>query len=374
MSLELTNVVTISVSTAPIGLGDYNVNNIALFTQETPVDDPGDYGVYVSPAAVAADWGSASEAYLQAVAIFSQTPNILNGGGNLIIAKSTAPELLEVAIARIAADIFFVGVLSQFEGADAAAQLVTATAIQAMGDKVWIFPQFESSAIAGVFTTLKDASLDKTRCILYTEDGDIEGARVMGAAYAGGGFATNFESSNATSTRNLKSLVGITPDSGITQTIYTAAETAGVDLYVNYAGVPAVASFGANKYFDQVYNLIWFVSQLQVLGFNALREVSTKVPQTEPGMTILKGAYRKVCEQGLTNAFLAPGEWNSSEWFGVQEDFDRNVRQRGYYIYSAPIADQLQATRDAREAPSIQIAIKEAGAIHSSIVNVLVEA
>ena len=374
MSLELTNVVTISVSTAPIGLGDYNVNNVALFTREEPVVDPGDYGVYVSPAAVAADWGSASEVYLQAVAIFSQTPNILNGGGNLIIAQSDAPELLEEAVARIAALIFFVGILSQYEGADAAAQLVTATAIQAMGDKVWILPQHETSAIAGIFTTLKDASLDKTRCILYTEDGDAEGARVMGAAYAGGGFATNFNSSNATSTRNLKSLVGIVPDSGITQTIYTQAETAGVDLYVSYAGVAAVASFGANKYFDQVYNLIWFVSQLQVLGFNALREVSTKVPQTESGMTILKGAYRKVCEQGLVNSFLAPGQWNSSEWFGNQEDFDRNVLQRGYYIYSAPIANQLQASRDARIAPTIQIAIKEAGAIHSSIVNVLVEA
>lgn len=374
MSLELSNVITVSVSQAPTGLGEYNVNNVALFTRETPVVDPGDYGVYVSPAAVATDWGSTSEAYLQAVALFSQRPNILNGGGNLIIVPTGATELLEEAVERVKDLVFFVGVLAAFEGADATAQETTATAIQAYGDKIWIFPQHETSAIAGIFTTIKDASLDKTRCLLYTEDGDAQGARIMGAAYAGGAFSTNFDASNSTSTRNLKTLIGITPDSGITQTIYASCATAGVDLYVNYAGAPSVVSNGANLYFDRVYNLIWFVSRLQVDGFNALATVTTKVPQTEPGMDLLKGALREVCEAAVFNAFVAPGQWNSSEWFGNQDDFDKNIRQKGFYIYSAPVASQSQADRAARIAPTIQIAIKEAGAIHSAVINVLIEA
>lgn len=372
--LELTNVINISVAEAPVGLDEFQVNNIAIFTRETPVDDPGDYGVYVSPSAVAADWGSTSEAYLQAVKIFSQKPNILNGGGKLIIVETGAAELLEDAIDRVKDSVYFVGVLATFEGASAEAQLTTSSAIEAMGDKIWIFPQYTTASVAGIFTDILDANNHSTRCILYTEGGDEQSARIMGAAYAGGAFSTNFSASNSTSTRNLKTLTGVTPDSGITQTIYTNCQTAGVDLYVSYAGVPAVVSNGENHYFDQVFNLVWFVAQLKVYGFNALQGVSTKIPQTEAGMDLLKGAYRKVCEQALVNAYLAPGTWNSSEWFGNQEDFISNIAQRGYYIYSSPIADQSQADRADRIAPTIQIAIKEAGAIHSSIVNVTVEA
>ena len=373
MSLDLTNVITVNVAQAPTGLGNYNVNNVALFTDETPVVAQGDYSVYVSPAAVATDWGTASETYLQAVAFFSQRPNVLNGGGNLIIAEMDA-ELLEVAVARIAALIFFVGIITTEAGADDTADETTATAIQALGDKMWIFTRYLTADITGVFTDIKDASLDKTRCFLYTEDASAQEARIAGAAYAGGGFSTNFPASNSTSTRNLKTLIGITADSGITQTLFTAAATAGVDLYVDYAGAPSVVSNGANLYFDRVYNLIWFVSALQVAGFNALATVTTKIPQTEPGMDLLKGAFRAVCELAVFNAFLAPGQWNSAEWFGNQEDFDRNVRQNGFYIYSSPIADQSQADRNNRIAPTIQIASKEAGAIHKSIVNVLIEA
>jgi hypothetical protein len=143
-----------------------------------------------------------------------------------------------------------------------------------------------------------------------------------------------------------------------------------VDLYVSYAGVPSVVSFGANRYFDEVFNLVWFVSALKVAGFNALARVSNKIPQTEPGMSLLKNAYRLICEEAVNNAYVAPGQWTSAEWFGVQVDMNNSILERGYYIYSQPVNLQSSVDRAARKAPLVQIAIKEAGAIHSS--NVLV--
>ena len=116
------------------------------------------------------------------------------------------------------------------------------------------------------------------------------------------------------------------------------------------------------------------VTQLQVAGFNALATVGTKIPQTEPGMSLLKGAYRRVIEQALTNGYIAPGAWNSAEWFGSQDDMLANILQRGYYIYSQPVNLQLQADRELRKAPLIQIAIKQAGAIHSTSVVVSINA
>lgn len=386
--LSLANIVSISIANNPSGLGDFNVNNIALFSDEVPVANdsassssssgageyvPGPYGeyrVYKSLATVGTDWGTSSETYKQASALFSQQPNILAGGGKLLIFTMGADETLAEAIARTVNSIFYVGIISTAYPTVEADMEALATAVQAYGDKILFLPSNVLSDIAGTFTDIKDASNTNTRCLYYSES--ALDARLFAAAYAGRAFSTNFEGSNTALTMNLKTLQTIEPDDTITQTIYDNAATAGVDLYVSFAGISAVVSNGANSFFDQVHNVIWFVARLKVAGFNALYLVGSKVPQTEAGISVLKGAYREICERALRNGYVAPGSWNSGEWFGNQEDMINNITERGYYIYSAPVSLQAQADREAREAPLIQIAIKEAGAVHSTgvIVNI----
>jgi hypothetical protein len=86
----------------------------------------------------------------------------------------------------------------------------------------------------------------------------------------------------------------------------------------------------------------------------------------------LKGVYRAVLNQGVTNGVLAPGAWNSPVTFGNPQLLLQSVASIGYYVYSQKISAQAQAARAARQAPLVQIAVKMAGAIHSSnvIVNV----
>ena len=209
-----------------------------------------------------------------------------------------------------------------------------------------------------------EASDSHTRCLYY--GGTAQEARLFAAAACGRGMGVNFDGSNTTNTLHMKSLATITPDDTVDQTMLAALEDAGVDAYVDCAGIAMYWSNGANRYFDEVFNLIWFVSQLKVNGFNALRELSTKIPQTEPGMLMLKGAYRQACVQSVVNGMVAPGSWTSAERFGDPEDFDRNIEERGFYIYSQPVALQSAADRADRKAPVIQVAVKLAGAIHSS--------
>lgn len=86
--LAITNIVTINVSQAPLGLGALNVNMLALFTTDpTPAGWAvgQDYAIYVAASSVESDFGTSSETYKQAVAVFSQNPNMLSGGGALII-------------------------------------------------------------------------------------------------------------------------------------------------------------------------------------------------------------------------------------------------------------------------------------------------
>lgn len=84
--LDISNVVRVTLLSALRGLADINTSALALFTNDVPIAAGfGDYGVYKSPAAVAEDWGSTSETARLANAVFSQNPNIISGGGFLVV-------------------------------------------------------------------------------------------------------------------------------------------------------------------------------------------------------------------------------------------------------------------------------------------------
>lgn len=483
--LALTNVINISVSQAQSGIGEYNTSNLGLFTGETAGGGFGSdgYKIYLSPQDVGVDFGTSSQTYAMANAVFSQKPNILAGNGYLavipfeashpaviaqqLITFSIVPtsgsykltygvsetgaiayndnaaavqvalrllsglssvtvtgdytsgftvvftgvsgpatlltntsnslqgagsedsfltiattvvgvaagsqESLAAAISRTADLVQYFGVISaQIESQSD--MLAAAAVIQPL-NKIGFFVQRASASIevGGSLDLLRSGNFSQSRGLYYGANNDSDAIN-MAAAYAGRGLSVNFNGSNTTITMHLKDLIGIQPDPSMTQTLLTKAQAAGADCYVSLQGVSKVFCSGENSFFDQVYNLQWLVGALQVAGFNYLAQSSSKIPQTESGIDGLKGAYRKVCEQAVTNQYCAPGEWNSSTTFGIQSDFLQNITQRGYYIYSQPVALQSQAAREARQAPIIQLAIKEAGSVHSSSVLVYINA
>lgn len=378
--LDITNVVTISLSAAQTGLGEYNVNNLAIFTSDTAGDTFGDLGykIYKSPKEVGIDFGTTSTTYKMALSVFAQTPNILNGDGYLVVIplsyeSGSGYETLADAINRTASLVQYFGILST-KDYDASEVSDAAAVVQTMNKMMFVVSNDAADiAATGSFHDIAEAGYDKTRCLAYLSD-TTEPAKVMAAAYAGRALSTQFEASNTTQTMHLKDLTGVVADPTMTQTQLNLCQSCGADAYVNIAGVAKTFTSGANGFFDQVYNRCWFLGALEVAGFNALAKVSTKVPQTEPGMTILKGAYRLVCERGVRNGYLAPGAWNSADRFGDVEAMLRNIEEVGYYIYSLPVNQQAQTEREERKAPVVQIAVKEAGAIHSSNVIVYINA
>lgn len=378
--LDITNVVTISLSAAQTGLGEYNVNNLAIFTSDAAGDTFGDLGykIYKAPKEVGTDFGTTSTTYKMALSVFAQTPNILNGDGYLVVIPFEEEsgggfETLATAINRTSSLVQYFGILSTKDYSDSEVSAAAAV-VQTMNKMLFVVSNDPADISAlGSFKSIAEAGYDKTRCLSYLSD-TTQPAKVMAAAYAGRALSTQFEASNTTSTMHLKDLVGITADPSMTQTQLNLCQSCGADAYVNIAGVAKTFTSGANGFFDQVYNRCWFLGALEVAGFNALAKVSTKVPQTEPGMTILKGAYRLVCERGVRNGYLAPGAWNSADRFGDVEAMLRNIEEVGYYIYSLPVNQQSQTEREARRAPVVQIAVKEAGAIHSSNVIVYINA
>lgn len=294
-------------------------------------------------------------------------------GINLTVTTTQIGETIAAAIARTEDLVQYFAVIASivFDQADILAAAAIVQPLNKMA--LWVSRTEADIQAGGTIDLLRTGSLTKNRGLYYGGATDASALGFM-AAFAGRMFSTNFDGSNTTQNAHLKTLANVQPDPTMTQTILNEAQIAGADCYVSLQGVPKTFCSGANRFFDQVYNQEWFVGALQVAAFNLLAEVGTKIPQTEAGMSQFKGALRQICEQAVTNQYLAPGTWNSAETFGVLVDFYANIIQKGYYIYSTPISQQSAADRNARIAPLSQIAAKEAGAIDSAVVLININA
>ena len=284
-------------------------------------------------------------------------------------------ETLAEGITRLSKEIYFEGIITTRE-VPQDEYVAASNAVEAFGNRILMLP---ISDVTGLNTIAQQVSANKyTRPVMYltgaTNTEKARNARIFAAAYLSRGLAVNYSGSNTTLTMNLKTLNGIIADTQISETILNNAKTAGVDCYPSIEGLAKVQSFKhANTYFDQVTNLIWFVNTLQREVFNVLARTGTKVPQTEPGLEIIRRSIRQVCNLAVTNGYVAPGQWNSPDTFGNYDDFMRNVSEYGFYEYHQPVAEQLQSEREERQAPVWKIAAKESGAVHSANILIYVE-
>ncbi len=85
-TLPITNVINVSLSNVPVGINLPNVNNLLLLTTDVPTNNE-IFGNYLTTAQVVAQYATTSVTALMANAIFSQSPNLLSGSGQLIIAQ-----------------------------------------------------------------------------------------------------------------------------------------------------------------------------------------------------------------------------------------------------------------------------------------------
>lgn len=496
MEVSLSKIINVTLLGTPQGLPGFNVNSLAIFTDETPGSGFGDdgYKVYYDPTGVAEDFGTDSDTYDHAVAVFSQNPNILSGGGYLVVvpleelaeasagtmltlapgsvetieaiedgaftvsvdgtpqvlsnldfsdcadedaiaavitaglsgavctyvatansnqggylitssttgvlstvSKLSAPVGLELpytdisgatylngagnvriingqaaesaediisAIERTKLEIYYFGVITTTT--PNVADTLNLAAFMQTEDKLLFIGRHLETDIDNVFKPVQEGTLTHTRCFYYTLGADEANQAV--AAYASRLLGTNYSGSNTVSTMHLKTLAGVLPDpDAAASAIDLDAQAYGFDIYVSIAGDPGVISYGANVFSDEIYAQLWFKLALQVAGYNYLKTTNTKIPQTEPGMDGLKGAYADVCLQGVTNGYIGTGlTWTSPTTFGDPDDLRRNIVDAGFYIYSLPVSQQSPADRALRKAPLVQIAVKSAGAIHYS--------
>ena len=87
-TLDLSNVINVTIVSVLSGLGLPNINTIALFTEDVPVTGwtgGQAYKKYTNSSAVAADFGTSSNTFKLVASVFAQQPNLLTTNGYVVV-------------------------------------------------------------------------------------------------------------------------------------------------------------------------------------------------------------------------------------------------------------------------------------------------
>lgn len=185
----------------------------------------------------------------------------------------------------------------------------------------------------------------------------------------GRAFTVNFTGSNTTITLKFKTEPGITYET-LTTAQASAIDAINGNVYVYYANDTAIIQQGVmanGDFFDERHGLDWLQNYVQTNLYNLLYTSTTKIPQTDAGVTRLMTNVEASLDQAVNNGLIAPGVWNGGP-IGQIESGD--TLTKGYYVYAGAVANQAQSDREARKSPVIQAAIKLAGAIHYADVQI----
>lgn len=196
--------------------------------------------------------------------------------------------------------------------------------------------------------------------MLYSKAGN----RKLGVSYMARTHTVNFNGERTAITLHLKTLS--VPAEDYSQTEIDKAKRIGLDIYTTIKDVPCVLSSGANDFVDNVYNLMAYVDAVQTDSFNLLKTTPTKVAQTYSGVDQLEDCVEKTTRGFVRANVFSPGTWTLPDFFGDRDMFLRNIEQEGFYVLAGDLADQSTADRQERKSPVVQVAVKNAGAIHSA--------
>ncbi len=206
-------------------------------------------------------------------------------------------------------------------------------------------------------SVLSDAGYSRT-VLQYSSSSDYAIASFLGRA-----FAVKFKGSLTCITMKFKDEPEVDAEY-LTESQADTLTSKHINVFVEYDNDTAIVQEGVTAdgtFFDEVHGLDWLQNYIQTKVWNLLYQSTTKIPQTEKGMTQIKNRIAAALTQAVNNGLVAPGVWNGDEFGNLSQG---DYLDKGYYIYSESIDDQDSSDREDRIAPDIQVAAKLAGAVH----------
>lgn len=373
--LPVSGVVNVDVIMSPTAATGRNFGSLLILGTSTVIPLSERIRLYSSADDIGADFGEDSPEYEAALIFFSQSPQptqvyIGRWAKTLATGEAGSVETLAQAVTAALQYTSWYGLgIAGDDDLTAAEITATAAAIQAAGvSRVFAVTSDDSGIIdpastTDIASTLKKAGYGRT-FVQYSSESKYAALSAFGRA-----FTVNFSGNNTTLTLKFKT------EPGVTYETLTSAQAAAVDaknanVFVYYANDTAILQQGVmsnGDFFDERHGLDWLQNYVQTNLYNLLYTSTTKIPQTEAGVTRLLTNVEQSLDQGASNGLIAPGVWNGGDIGQITAGV---TLTKGYYVWAQPLSTQAQADREKRKAPLIQCAIKLAGAVHYADVQI----
>lgn len=192
------------------------------------------------------------------------------------------------------------------------------------------------------------------------------------ASMFGRAFTVDFTANNSMITLKFKQEPGVLAEF-LSASQAAAIKAKNCNVFVHYNNDTAIIQEGVmcgGFFFDERQGLDWLQNNVQTTLYNILYTSSTKIPMTDSGMHVLVTGVEAAMVGGINNGLIAPGTWATNSVFGTLQP--NQFLDRGYYVFVPSVTTISEAQRAARIAPTIQAAVKLAGAVHfaNCIINV----
>ncbi|HBS7339937.1 TPA: DUF3383 domain-containing protein [Klebsiella pneumoniae] len=367
--LPVSNVVNVDVIMSPVAATGRNFGALLILGTSTVIPVTERIRQYSAIEDIGDDFGVDSPEYEAATIFFSQSPK-----PTLVYIGRWAKTLAEGEAGAVETLLQAVNACLQYTNWYGLAIADSADLVEA--DVISVAAAIEASSLSRILAVTTD---DVN--VLVAGNTDNIGYKLKAAGYGrtfwqysssskyaaisafGRAFTVNFTGNNTTITLKFKT------EPGVTYETLTTAQAAAIDaingnVYVYYANDTAIIQQGVmanGDFFDERHGLDWLQNYVQTNLYNLLYTSTTKIPQTDAGVTRLMTNVEASLDQAVNNGLIAPGVWNGGP-IGQIESGD--TLTKGYYVYADAVANQAQSDREARKSPVIQAAIKMAGAIH----------
>lgn len=375
--LPVSGVVSVDIIMSPTAAAGRNFGSLLILGPSTVIPLTERIRQYSSVDDIGTDFGTDSPEYKAATIYFSQSPKpsmvyIGRWAKTLASGEDGAAETLDAAVNAVLEYTSWYGLaivdddtstVSDDDIVKVAAAIEASSLSRVFAVTTSAADTLVSSVSTDLASRLKAAGYSRT-FVQYSTTSKYAAISALGRA-----FTVNFTGSNTTLTLKFKTEPGVTYET-LTTSQAAALDAKNCNVYVYYANDTAILQQGVmanGDFFDERHGLDWLQDYVQTNLYNLLYTGTTKIPQTDAGVTRLMANVEASLDQAVTNGLIAPGVWNGGD---IGELTSGDTLTKGYYIYAQPVSEQAQADREARKAPSIQAAIKLAGAVHYADVQI----
>lgn len=375
--LPLSGIVNVDIIMSPAATAGRNFGAMLIMGTSTVIPLAERLRLYTSAADIGTDFGLDSAEYQAASLYFSQSPQpqqlyIGRWAKTLASGEEGKTEALAEAVNAALEYASWYGLAVATAADDVVSDediLAVAAAIEAAGQsRVFAVTTASEATLSATSTTdlaarLKAAGYART-FVQYSTHSRFAAVSAFARA-----FTVNFSGSNTTLTLKFKTEPGVTYET-LSASQAGVLESKRANAYVLFANDSAILQQGVmanGDFFDERHGLDWLQNYVQTNLYNLLYTSTSKIPQTEAGITRLLSNVEASMDQAVTNGLIAPGVWNGG---AIGQLAAGDTLTKGYYAYAQPLALQAQADREARKAPMIQVACKLAGAVHYADVQI----